>query len=113
MDKDTGDIIDTLNVILAKMATKDDIAELRAETKHDLAEIRAEMATKGELAELREEMRAGFLDLRSELKDIHNRLDELEAAVRNISGFAKEIDHLLERVSAIEKHLGLRAQIAA
>jgi len=102
MDNNTGEIIETLGVILAKMATKDDIAELRAE-----------MATKRELTELREEMRAGFLDLRSELKDIHQRLDALEAAVKNISGFAKEIDHLIERVSAIEKHLGLRANIAA
>jgi hypothetical protein len=33
--------------------------------------------------------------------------------VQNISGYAKEIDHLIERVSAIEKHLGLRANIAA
>jgi tetrahydromethanopterin S-methyltransferase subunit G len=71
------------------------------------------MATKGELAELREEMRAGFVDVRSELKDIHNRLDELEVSIKNVSGFAKEIDHLMERVIAIEKHLGLRAHIAA
>ena|ERR1700677_2888220 len=102
MDKDTSEIIDTLNVILAKMASKDDIAELRAE-----------MATKRELTELREEMRAGFLELRSELKDIRQRLDELEASVRNISGFAKEIDHLIERVSAIETHLGIERKIAA
>jgi hypothetical protein len=34
-------------------------------------------------------------------------------AVQNISGFAKEIDHLIERVSAIEQHLGLRQNIAA
>ncbi len=113
MDNDTSEIIDTLNVILAKMATKDHIAELRAETKQELAEIRAEMATKGELAALRDEMRAGFLDLRSELKDIRDRLDELEATVKNISGFAKEIDHLMERVSAIEQHLGLHTHIAA
>jgi len=102
MDKDTSEIIDTLNVILAKMASKDDIAELRAE-----------MATKRELTELREEMRAGFLELRSELKDIRQRLDELDASVGNISGFAKEIDHLIERVSAIETHLGIERKIAA
>ena len=89
MDKDASEIIDTLNVILTKMATRDDIAELRTE-----------MATKREVTELREEMRAGFFDLRSELK-VRQRLDELVAAVRNISGFAKEIDHLIERVSAI------------
>ena len=31
----------------------------------------------------------------------------------NFSGFAKEIDHLLTRVVAIEKHLGLHKKMAA
>jgi hypothetical protein len=102
MDNNTGEIIETLGVILAKMATKDDIAELRAE-----------MATKVNLAELHEQMRVGFLDLHSELKDIYQRLDALEVAIKNISGFAKEIDHLIERVSAIETHLSIERKIAA
>ena len=112
MDKDTSEIIDTLNLILAKMATKDDIAVLRAEmaTKRELTEFRAE--TLEGFSALRAEMREGFADIRSEMKDIRARLNALESAVRNISGYAKEIDHLIERVSAIEKHLGLRANIA-
>jgi hypothetical protein len=114
MDKDTNEIIETLNLILAKMATKEDIAELRAEmaTKEELAELRLGMATKVNIAELHEQIRVGFLDLRSELKDIHQRLDALEAAVKNISGFAKEIDHLIERVGAIEAHLGIERKVA-
>jgi hypothetical protein len=32
MDKDTNEIVDTLNLILTSMATKDDIAELRVES---------------------------------------------------------------------------------
>ena len=55
----------------------------------------------------------GFADIRAELKDIRQRIDAVELAVQNISGFAKEIDHLIERVSAIEQHLGLRRNIAA
>lgn len=98
MDKDTNEIVETLNVILTKMATKDDIAGI---------------ATKDDIAQLRAEMHEGFADIRSELKDIHNRLDALEAAVHNISGYAKEIDHLMERVRAIEKHLGLHSNISA
>ncbi len=105
MDKDTSEIVETLNVILAKMATKDDIVNMA--TKDDIAQLRTEMR------ELRAEMHEGFADIRSELKDIHNRLDALEAAVHNISGYAKEIDHLMERVRAIEKHLGLHQKIAA
>jgi|SRR5208337_3215662 len=105
MDKDTSEIVETLNVILAKMATKDDIANMA--TKDDISQLRTEMH------ELRTEVREGFADIRSELKDIHTRLDALEAAVHNISGYAKEIDHLMERVRAIEKHLGLRSNVSA
>ena len=113
MDKDDSEIIETLGVILAKMATKDDIAELRCEmaTKRELTELRAAMLEG--FSALRAEMREGFADVRSEIKSIRERLDTLESAVQNISGYAKEIDHLIERVSAIEKHLGLRANIAA
>ena len=100
MDKDTSEIIETLNVILAKMATKDEIAELQSEMHEGFADIRAEM-------------HEGYADIRSELKDIHIRLDALEPAVHNIAGYAKEIDHLMERVVAIEKHLGLHHKIVA
>ena len=51
--------------------------------------------------------------LSSEVTAIHRRLATLEETVGNISGFAKEIDHLLTRVAAIERHLGLTAHIKA
>ena len=89
MDKDTSEIIETLNLILAQMATKDDVEALRVE------------------------MREGFANIQAKLKDIRLRLDALEVAARNVSGFAKEIDHLLQRVGAIEKHLGIHHNIAA
>lgn len=47
--------------------------------------------------------------IEAELKDIHRRLDSLGEAAGNFAGFAKEIDHLLARVAAIEKHLGLQS----
>ena len=65
------------------------------------------------LRALRVEMREGFANIQAELKDIRLRLDALEVAARNVSGFAKEIDHLLQRVGAIEKHLGIHHNIAA
>ena len=49
----------------------------------------------------------------SEVGQIHHRLDALLDAVNNASGFAKEIDHLLNRIAAIEKHLGLNTSIKA
>ena len=111
MDKGTGEIIETLTLILASLATKEDVEALRTENQAGRIELRSEMLEG--FSALRGEMREGFADIRSEMKDIRARLDALESAVKNISGYAKEIDHLIERVSAIEKHLGLRANIAA
>ena len=89
MDQGTTEIIETLNLILAQMATKDDVEALRVE------------------------MREGFANIQAELKDIRLRIDALEVATQNVSGFAKEIDHLLQRVDAIEKHFGIHHNIAA
>jgi len=52
-----------------------------------------------------------FLGARSELADIRERAERLEEASSNYSGFPKEIDHLLSRVTHIEKHLNLRASV--
>lgn len=49
----------------------------------------------------------------TDLRDIRSRAESLEEAVSNLSGFSKEIDHLLRRVSVIEKHLGLQSAIEA
>jgi methyl-accepting chemotaxis protein len=79
----------------------------------DIADSKTEITdVKSAVAQLGAEMREGFADIRTELTDIRHRLEALESAVQNISGYAKEIDHLIERVSAVEKHLGLRANIA-
>ena len=60
-----------------------------------------------------DEMKNEIGSVASEVADIHRRLDTLEVAVGNVTGFAKEIDHLFVRVSAIEKHLGLTSHIKA
>ena len=54
-----------------------------------------------------------FSDLRDEVQLIRRQLDELEKAAMNFAGFTKEIDHLLGRVAAIEKHLGLHHNFRA
>jgi len=48
-----------------------------------------------------------------ELKAIRRDLDDLRDKLKNVSGFRKEIDRALERISAIEKHLGINKKIAA
>jgi chromosome segregation ATPase len=50
-------------------------------------------------------------NIEREVSDIRRRLDALEGAAANCAGFSKEIDHLLARVAAIEKHLGLHSNI--
>ena len=73
IDQDTTEIIETLNLILAQMATKDDVEALRVE------------------------MREGLANIQAELEDIRLQLGALEVATQYVSGFAKEIDHLLQR----------------
>jgi len=69
---------------VAGLATKSDVAELRA----DLAEIRAAMATKEELAETRESLRAEITSLRAtmatkdELAEVRNELAETRESLR-------------------------------
>ena len=68
----------------------------------DITEIKRTMATKEDVAGIMEE-----------LADIKRRLKDVEAAVKDHAGHSKEIDHALERIAAIERHLGITKKIAA
>jgi uncharacterized membrane protein len=70
--------------------------------KEDVADIRATMATKNDLAHIL-----------SELKALRDDLDALREQVENITGYRKEIDHALDRIAAIERHLGVDRKTAA
>jgi hypothetical protein len=37
----------------------------------------------------------------------------MKSRVANVTGYGKEIDHALERIAAIERHLGIEKKIAA
>jgi peptidoglycan hydrolase CwlO-like protein len=74
-----------------------------------LAHVVKHMATKDDIANLGEQLTS----VERELKSIRRDLDDLREKVENVSGFQKEIDHALERIAAIEKHLGLDKKIAA
>jgi predicted RNase H-like nuclease (RuvC/YqgF family) len=75
-----------------------------AAVAEDIADIKSTMATKDNIAELKTDSAA----IRSELRDIKTRLKEIESAVEDHAGHSKEIDHALERISAIERHLGIK-----
>jgi predicted nucleic acid-binding Zn-ribbon protein len=75
----------------------------------DIADIKSKMATRDDIANLGGQLTS----VERELKSIRRDLDDLREKVENVSGFQKEIDHALERIAAIEKHLGLDKKIAA
>ncbi len=110
--KEQEDLIETVifirDYIMEHMATKEDLAEVRAEmvTKGEFASFRAEMAA------FRTETESQLMWLRTEIRAIHTRLDEMQAELNNHGGFAKEIDHLLGRVQTIEQHLGIKLHAA-
>ena len=85
-------------------AVSEDIAAARDDLRSEF---------KRDIAGLRQEMHDGFASIREELRDIRQRLEALEEAARNSAGLTKEIDHLMERVRAIEKRLGIETKIAA
>jgi hypothetical protein len=95
-----------LGHVVEHMATKEDVADIRGE----ITDLRKTMATKDDVrAIVREEL----APIRSELKSIRRDLDDLREKVENVIGFQKEIDHALERIAAIEKHLGINKKVAA
>ena len=90
---------ETLAFIVERMATKDDLKNFP--TKDEVRTI---------VGEVVEEKLKPISD---ELSSIRRDLDELKQKVENNAGLTKEIDHALERIGAIEKHLGINKKIAA
>jgi len=79
---------------IAELATKSDLAELRA----DLAEVRATMATKDELAETRETLRAEITSLRA----IMATKDELAETRESLRAEMASLElRLTEKMSAM------------
>jgi predicted nucleic acid-binding Zn-ribbon protein len=87
--KEVGEM---LTYIVEHMATKDDIARLDRRI---------------------DKLSEQITSIEGELRSIRRDLDDLMEKFQNVSGFRKEIDHALERIAAIEKHLGLDKKIAA
>jgi len=80
--------------------------------KH-IIEIKDEMSTKEELRAFRNETAENFREVKAEIADILHVVGDLQGRVGNTEGYSKEIDHLMERVRAIEKHLGIEPRTAA
>src|SRR6266851_4496861 len=90
---------ETLAFIVERMTTKDDLKNFA--TKVDVRTIVGEIVDEK------------LKPISDELASIRGDLKELKQKAENSTGLTKEIDHALERIGAIEKHLGLNKKIAA
>ncbi|UVO30311.1 hypothetical protein [Bradyrhizobium arachidis] len=95
-----------------------DFDKLARLIKEEGEDIRAEI--RNEIGGLEKKVDAGFAridrelcEILSELRTLRHDLDDLRREVENISGYRKEIDHALERIAAIEKHLGIGKKLVA
>ena len=103
------------NLLNDRLATKDDLAMLRAATKKDISELRA--ATKEDMSELRAEFKEDFTTL-------EHKMDREFAAIRSemasefndvrgeIARLDQKMDHLEERLGAKIINTVLKTQFA-
>jgi hypothetical protein len=104
MAKETtlGEVGEMLAHVVEHMATKEDIA--RVDSRID--DLRSEIIDQFDHAnkqfgKTHDQLR----DMSIEVTVINRRIERLEELGASNAGFAKEIDHLLARVAAIEEHL--------
>jgi hypothetical protein len=101
MDKDTKDILATVTFI------KEKVEQLPTEERvQDIVRAMLVEVVPGMVA-------VEVKPLREELASLRREVEELGRKVDNVIQFRKEIDHALERIAAIEKHLGINRKIAA
>ena len=105
---------------MAKETTLNEIGEMlaglveRVATKDEIADLKTEMIEQFDHVDKRLLAHDGrFRDLSAELAAIRRSVERLEEQADSNAGFSKEIDHALERIAAIEEHLGINKKIAA
>ena len=79
-------------------------------TKHILeiiTDIHEQMATKDDIKSIRNDMEEMRRDLQLQIAENTKAIAELSEQIRNVLGYAKEINLLMERVSVIEKRIGI------
>ena len=109
--KSLDEKIDSHTLLVEKRDTK--IDALASLVEKGFAAVSEDLALRPTTAAMTMLLDDHLLPLSRELASIRRDLGELAAKVHNVMGFAKDIDHALERIAAIEKHLGLNNKIAA
>ena len=81
-------VTETIRIaVFQGVATKEDIGELRTESRTDIGELRTEIAElrtelKADIAELRTELKADIADVRTEITGLRGELKEGHASLR-------------------------------
>ncbi len=96
------------------MAKKEsDFDKLARLIKDESEDIRTELG--GKIDALGKKVDSGFArvdqelaSIRAELRSIRTDIAALQVSVGQHEGYTKEIDHILQRVAAIEKHVGIK-----
>jgi predicted nucleic acid-binding Zn-ribbon protein len=90
-----------INAVLADVATKQDLQQIRQELKGEMAQLRQEM--KGEMAQLRQEMKEEIAQLREELRgDITATKQDFQQLRRELR---EEISQLREEIGILRQHV--------
>lgn len=106
------DLHESIQFMQENMATKQELAALRTETKQDLADIRNEMATKQDLVQIRHEMatKKDLEDVKSEL------LEHIDGFAQQNQKFDQELvaaqakfNRVEDRVETLELEVGIGA----
>ena len=72
--------------------------------KEESEDIREELGRKIDAGFIRTDQE--LASIHAELKSIRTDIAALQASISEHEGYTKEIDHILQRVAAIEKHIG-------
>jgi DNA repair exonuclease SbcCD ATPase subunit len=90
-----------INAVLADVATKQDLQQLRQELKGEIAQLRQEM--KEEIAQLREELRGDITATKQDFQQLRQELKEEIAQLRQEIGLLRQ--HVDSEISQLRRDM--------
>ena len=103
--KSLDEKIDALTILAERNDTKND--SLSSLVGKSFAAVSEDLALRPTTATVSTLLSEQLQPIHRELRILRVELDHLREKVDNIIGFRVEIDHALDRIAAIEKHLGI------
>jgi flagellar biosynthesis GTPase FlhF len=90
-----------INAVLADVATKQDLQQLRQELKGEMAQLRQEM--KEEIAQLREELRGDIIATKQDFQQLRRELREEISQLREEIGILRQ--HVDSEISQLRRDM--------